>query len=1038
MSREMDAATSPGCTHRLFTYRDLFSGISYLVDTGAAVSVFPVSGPEAHNVPSTSVLVAANRTPIETFGERSLQLTVGSLKLSWTFLLARVNRPILGADFLHHTGFLVDVRRKCLVRPESWDTARLQPAPDAAGNVFHLQKPENQFIRWIRSSYPDILIPRFTEPTVKHGVTLQMPTSGRPVFARARRLPPDKLAAAKAAFDDMTNTGVVRRSKSAWSSPLHMVPKEDGSWRPCGDFRRLNDATEPDKYPVPHLQDFSAQLQGTRVFSKVDLVRGYHQIPVAPEDVHKTAVITPFGLYEFLRTPFGLKNSPQAFQRLMDTVCQDLDFVFVYLDDVLIASKTLEEHRVHLAQLFQRFQEYGLVLNPAKCIFAQPELKFLGHRVTAEGIAPAADRVRAIRDFPQPKSVQQLMEFLGMLNFYKRFIPGAASVLAPLFDATVGIATKAAMRREVEWSVPRVRVFQEAKARLARATLLAHFVPGAPLALMTDASDYAVGAVLEQRVGDLWRPLGFYSSRFKPTQMELNRPLQLADAHRSATERELLAAYRTILHFQHLLEGRPFTIFTDHRPLVAMMAKPGESRSAMQARHLALISSFTTDIRYIEGKKNAVADALSQVEIDAVSWGVDFRELAQAQLRDPELPAVRTAATALRWEDVNLGGESILCDVSTGRPRPWVPNAFRRPVFDQLHGLSHPGVRASARLVSSRFVWHGLNRDVSMWARKCMACQRAKVHLHTRSGVDRIPVPDARFETIHVDLVGPLPPSQGATHLLTVVDRFTRWPEAFPISDTTTKNIAKTLISGWVSRFGTPSVVVSDRGPQFVSQLWSEIAQLLGIQLRQTTAYHPQLNGMVERFHRTLKASLTARLTGPDWVQHLPWVLLGIRSAHKDDVGASQAELVYGAQLHLPGQFRVPSTSNPSAAPFLEDLWRAMANLRPTQTATHQTGDPAPSRVPAALESCPMVWVRRDGHRAPLTARYDGPYQVLTRQPKFFHLLVGEREDTVSIDRLKPATVPTGTQPAKAPKRGRPPLPPEDKVDAKEGRRKVE
>ena len=249
------------------------------------------------------------------------------------------------------------------------------------------------------------------------GVILQIPTTGRPVFAKARRLPPDKLAAARAAFDDMSRAGVVRRFKTAWSSPLHMVPKEDVTWRPCGDFRHLNDATDTDKYPVPHLQDFSAQLQGCRFFSKVDLIRGYHQIPVAAEDVHKTVVITPFGLYEFLRTPFGLKNAAQAFQRSMDTVCQDLGFTFVYLDDILVASRTAGEHKAHLAKLFTRLRNFGLVLNPAKCVFAQPQLKFLGHMVSAQGIKPAEDRVKAIQAFPLPPTVPETHGVPGDAQF---------------------------------------------------------------------------------------------------------------------------------------------------------------------------------------------------------------------------------------------------------------------------------------------------------------------------------------------------------------------------------------------------------------------------------------------------------------------------------------------------------------------------------------------------------------------------------------------------------------------------------------------
>ena len=487
---------------------------------------------------------------------------------------------------------------------------------------------------------------------------------------------------------------------------------------------------------------------------------------------------------------------------------------------------------------------------------------------------------------------------------------------------------------------------------------------------------------------------------------------------RSATERELLAAYKAVLHFRHMLEGRPFTLFTDHRPLVGMMAKATETKSAMQARHLSLISSYTTDIRHIYGKVNAVADALSRIEIDQVSLGIDYRELAQAQRQDSEVPTVRTAATSLHWRDVDVEETQVLCDVSGRRPRPWVPASFRRPIFDQLHGLAHPGLRASVRLLSSRVVWHGINRDVTAWAQTCIACQRAKVHRHTDSGTEKIAVPDTRFETLHVDLVGPLPPSQGYTHLLTVVDRFTRWPEAFPISDTTTQGIAKTLICGWIARFGIPTIIISDGGPQFISQLWAEIARLLGVQIRQTTAYHPQSNGMVERFRRQLKASLSARLTGPNWVSQLPWVLLGVRAAHKEDVGASPAELVYGTELHLPGQFRNTTTDSPAVTPFLKDLKKAMSELQPKPTTHHPPKEQRPTRIPEALRWCPMVFDRRDSNKAPLSAKYDGPFRVLAREDKFFKLKLGDRE---AIDRLKPAMVEEDTQPGIPPKRGRPP-----------------
>ncbi|KAK5875012.1 hypothetical protein CesoFtcFv8_027547 [Champsocephalus esox] len=287
----------------------------------------------------------------------------------------------------------------------------------------------------------------------------------------------------------MDRLGIVRRSDSPWGSPLHIVPKPNGAGITA-------DSTTPLRYPVPHIQDFSAHLAGTGVFSKVDLVRGYHQVPIHPLDIPKTAVIAPFGLFEFLRMPFGLKNAAQTFQRLMDSVLRDLPFVFVYLDDILVASASVQEHLSHLRALFTRLNEHGLIINPAKCQFGVSDIDFLGHRITKGGATPLPANVEAVAAFPRPLTARSLCEFLGMVTFYHRFIARAAHIMRPLYEALKGKTPV----QEIDWTAEAEGAFAEVKTALAQAALLAHPSSMAPISITTDASDNTVGAVHEQWV----------------------------------------------------------------------------------------------------------------------------------------------------------------------------------------------------------------------------------------------------------------------------------------------------------------------------------------------------------------------------------------------------------------------------------------------------------------------------------------------------------------------------------------------------------
>ena len=392
----------------------------FLIDSGADISVFPATQNEKSGK-RTTTLLAANGSRIPTYGNKVLPLRFGTLEVEQSFCLAEVAKPLLGADFFIKNELIIDLKNGQLLRiphPEQGAQLVVKAEHGSAGPMVGILSVDTEIAK-IVEEFPAVLETDYAPDKMPgHGVQHVVPTTGPPIFSRPRPLHGEKLEAAKQEFNKLREAGIIRPSSSAWASPLHMVSKSDGSWRPCGDYRRLNAVTEDDRYPLPLLHTFSSVTAGAKMYSVLDLVKGYHQIPMDSSDIAKTAITTPFGLFEYLRMPFGLKNAAQAFQRLMDNLFRAVPFVFIYLDDILIASESKNQHVQHVREVLSILQTAGLSINRDKCVWGQNQVKFLGHTVTPACITPLEDKVSAIRTMPLPGTKVLLQRFLGCINFY--------------------------------------------------------------------------------------------------------------------------------------------------------------------------------------------------------------------------------------------------------------------------------------------------------------------------------------------------------------------------------------------------------------------------------------------------------------------------------------------------------------------------------------------------------------------------------------------------------------------------------------------
>ncbi len=773
-------------------------------------------------------------------------------------------------------------------------------------------------------------LPQHLPPDRGVGHTIPLIEGSVPPYKRQYRLSPVETAEVKRQVADFLAKGYIEPSTSPYGAPVLFVDKPDGSLRMVIDYRLLNRITIKNRYPLPRIEDLFDKLAGATVFSSLDLASGYYQIRITEEDRPKTAFCTPIGLFQFRVLCLGLSNSPSTFQSVMNKVFAPYigKFMQVYLDDLIVYSKTAAEHAEHLEIVFKVLQEHEFYANPVKCTFNQAEVKYLGHIVGRDGLKVDPKKIAVIKDWPVPLDVSQLRSFLGIGNYFRKFIQGYSSMVACLTQLT---------HQEYEniplpqlWKDIHQHAFESVKLALTTAPVLALPDFTQPFELISDASLNGTGAVLVQN----GRPVAYTSAKFSS-----------AERNYTTGEQELLGVFHALTEWRCYLEGGEgtLTLVTDHNPLVYLQSQANLSRK--QARWMEFFSRFHYEWVYRPGRVN-VADPISRNPALCKLYTVLMFAAYNLRGEAPQIPDAPLTQRILdgyqydQWFSDPKHTQSL----AKNRKGFWlkgsqvvVPNCseIKRMIFRQMHDsvtAGHPGISRTFELVSRLFWWPSMLLDITDYVRACPSCQRNKASNKPASGtMHPLPIPESRWESVSVDFIVQLPrTSHGHDAVAVCVDRLSKMAHFIPCTtNLTAAQFADLFVDSVIRLHGVPKDIVSDRDSKFTSMFWSQVCKRMDIQQCMSTAYHPQSDGQTERMNRVLQEMLRHYVGShhADWDKYLSMAEFAVNNSFNQSIQNTPFFLNYGQHPHVP-VINNPSDVVPAAVQFTEALQQALSRAK--------------------------------------------------------------------------------------------------------------